>query len=80
MAGLVIRNIEADLKERLRVRAARHGRSMEEEARRILRAACPAPEPHENLADLAEELFGNEGVDLEAHPATPLRPPPEFGP
>jgi len=34
-----IRNLEDGLKSKLRVRAARHGRSMEEEARHILRTA-----------------------------------------
>jgi plasmid stability protein len=38
MASLTIRNLEEDAKERLRVRAAQNGRSMEEEARAILRA------------------------------------------
>ena len=36
MAQLVVRKIEDDVKERLRQRAARHGRSMEEEIRVIL--------------------------------------------
>ena len=39
MAQLVVRNIEDDLKERLRRRARLHGRSMEEEVREILRKA-----------------------------------------
>lgn len=38
MASLTIRNIDDDVKNRLRVRAARRGASMEEEARAILRA------------------------------------------
>jgi plasmid stability protein len=37
MSELVVRIVEEDVKARLRVRAARHGRSMEEEARAILR-------------------------------------------
>ena len=78
MASLVIRNIEDALKERLRVRAARRGRSMEEEARRILRAAFPDREPQGNLADLAEDLFGKDGVDLDSHPAAPVRSVPDF--
>ena len=51
MAQLVVRNLDAEVKERLRRRAARRGRSMEEEAREILRAAvarddeAPAPLP-----------------------------------
>ena len=39
MAQLVVRNLEDDVKARLRRRAARHGRSMEEEVRDILRSA-----------------------------------------
>ena len=37
MASITIRNLEEDIKQRLRVRAAAHGRSMEEEALEILR-------------------------------------------
>ena len=37
MASMTIRNLDDDLKARLRLEAARHGRSMEEEARVILR-------------------------------------------
>ena len=39
MAQLVVRNLEDEVKARLRQRAARHGRSMEEEIRDILRDA-----------------------------------------
>jgi antitoxin FitA len=39
MATMTIRNIDDDLKARLRVQAAQHGCSMEDEARDILRAA-----------------------------------------
>ena len=39
MAALTIRNIDDSIKVSLRVRAAQHGRSMEEEARRILAQA-----------------------------------------
>ena len=50
MAQLVVRNLDDDVKRRLRERAARHGRSMEEEVREILRAVAirddvPPPEP-----------------------------------
>ena len=38
MASMTIRNLDDDLKARLRLRAARHGQSMEEEARSILRS------------------------------------------
>ena len=39
MATMTIRNLDDELKARLRLRAARHGQSMEEEARSILRSA-----------------------------------------
>jgi plasmid stability protein len=42
MAQLVVRNLEASVKTRLQRRARRHGRSMEEEAREILRHAVRA--------------------------------------
>ena len=51
MATLTIRNLDEDTKARLRVRAARHGRSMEEEARTLLAAAVRAPSARP--ADLA---------------------------
>ena len=37
MGQILIRNVEDDMKSRLKRQAARHGRSMEEEARDILR-------------------------------------------
>jgi phosphopantothenoylcysteine decarboxylase / phosphopantothenate---cysteine ligase len=40
MASITIRQLDDDLKQRLRLRAARHGRSMEDEARTILRQAA----------------------------------------
>ncbi len=51
MASITIRNLRDDLKQRLRLRAARHGRSMEEEIRQILSHAGPGQpergrEPH----------------------------------
>lgn len=39
MAQLLVRNLDEDVKKRLQQRAAAHGRSMEEEARQILREA-----------------------------------------
>ena len=45
MATLTIRNLDEHTKAQLRVQAARHGRSMEEEARTILRAAIEARQP-----------------------------------
>ncbi len=58
MTILTIRRLDPGIKERLRVRAARHGRSMEEEARRILAEACAPEAEATNLAAIARELFG----------------------
>jgi antitoxin FitA len=66
MASLTVRNLEPALKEQLRIRAARHGRSMEEEARHILRDAIEEPDAQEHLVDVFAELFGTEyGVELQ---------------
>ena len=55
MATLTIRNVDSRVKERLRVRAARHGRSMEAEPRSILGAA-PDKEGGERGPDPAEAI------------------------
>ncbi len=44
-AQLLVRKLDEDVEERLRQRAARHGRSMEEEVRDILRAAADQDVP-----------------------------------
>jgi len=71
MANLTIRNVDAAVKERLRVRAARHGRSMEAEARLILSEAVAATrhEPEPNLAEAIRRRFAPlGGVDLDELP------------
>jgi plasmid stability protein len=80
MATLTIRNVDAGVKERLRVRAARHGRSMEAEARSILSAAVAGDrdQPEPNLAEAIRRRFAPlGGVDLELPPA---EAPPTFDP
>lgn len=73
MASLTIRRLDDDTKARLRVRAARHGRSMEEEARSILREALLTTEPAgEDLASAIRRRFeAVGGVDLELPPRDP---------
>jgi plasmid stability protein len=78
MASITVRNLEGSVKARLRIRAAHHGRSMEE-ARHILREAVSHHPDPSNLADLAEALFGTDGVELEPHPAVAVREPPHLG-
>lgn len=81
MATLTIRQLDERIKARLRIRAAHHGRSMEEEAREILRLALSAASPAKgNLADAIRRRvaeFG--GVDLKLPPREPVREPPDFG-
>lgn len=80
MASLTIRNLDDDLKRRLRLRAAQHGHSMEEEARRILRNAVRPTEPVPgNIADAIAAItdpFG--GVELDIPPREPYRPVPSL--
>jgi plasmid stability protein len=64
---MTIRNIDERLKQQLRVRAAGHGRSMEDEARDILRNTLAADRPRQNsLVDSIRKRIGPlGGVDLE---------------
>jgi plasmid stability protein len=79
MASIIIRNLAADVKERLRIRAARHGHSMEAEARAILRSALDRPERRESLTSIMRELFGaHAGIDLQLPPREPGPNPPSF--
>lgn len=52
MAQLIVRDLEADLVQKLRVRAAHHGRSAEAEHREILREALSKPIPKQTLKEL----------------------------
>lgn len=81
MAVMTIRNIDDAIKARLRLRAARNGRSMEAEARDPLRAALSSEVPSpRTLADAIRERFGAlAGVDLPDVPREPIRPPVDFG-
>jgi plasmid stability protein len=56
MASLLIRGLDDRLKQQLRVRAAENGRSMEAEARQILRVALGMPSPEEEFDRKLEEL------------------------
>ena len=84
MATLLIRNVDPALHARLKARAAAHHRSLEEEARTLLRTGLARSEPpanQEDLVSLASRLFGPaNGVELELPPRDPVqdRPPPDF--
>jgi plasmid stability protein len=81
MATLVIRNLEDTLRDRLKQQAAAHRRSMEEEARQILRqslAAAPLQRSHgfgQAMRTVFEPLGG---LDLPEIPREPPRDPPDF--
>ena len=73
MSMLTIRNLDPALKERLRVRAARHGRSMESEARTILADAVGREAPHTaNLAEAIRRRFAPLGGSFNQRIASPV--------
>ena len=80
MASLTIRNLEEPLKAQLRVRAAHHGHSMEEEARQILRAGLrDATKPTQSLAVSIAQRFKGLGEAPSSPPRDELvRDPPGF--
>ena len=75
MASISVRNLDDDVKERLRVRAARHGRSMESEIRMILVDAVREGDDEDGLFEKMLDRFGEaDGVELELPSrATPAR-------
>lgn len=80
MPSITIRNLNADVKARLRVFAARQGRSMEDTAREILRAALAHRRPTPpNLVEAVRRRFAPVGgVDLPIAPREPAREPPRL--
>jgi antitoxin FitA len=81
MATLTIRKLDEKTKSRLRVRAAHHGHSMEEEAREILRSALTTSTPLEgNLAEVIHRRFAAfGGLELELPRRDAMREPQVFG-
>lgn len=79
MASITIRNLEDEVKRRLRVRAAEHVRSMEEEAREILRQVVGQEKPAHNLAAaIRARVAPLGGVELDLLAREPMREPPAF--
>ena len=82
MASITIRNLEDEVKRRLRIQAATKGHSMEEEARRILRVALgmqvdvPDTDTSLNVNFSVVEPSGDVGLDLPL--SEPVRDPPIF--
>lgn len=70
MTQILVRKLDEDIKPKLKARAARHGRSLEEEVRVILREVADRPEPtaandsfEEGLGTQIAKLF--EGLDFD---------------
>ena len=76
----MVRNVDPTLKEKLRVRAAQHGRSMESELRHILSDVLADDKGQEiNLAEAIRRRFAPfGGVELELPPRELARDPPSF--
>jgi plasmid stability protein len=77
MVSITIRNLEETTKRKLKVRAAINGRSMEQEAREILKSALKsAPKKQVNLGESIHRRFARlGGVDLEPLPREFVRDP-----
>ena len=75
MASITIRQLEDDLKAKLRIQAARHGCSMEEEARNILKAGLAAGALEKpNLAEsIRRHIDPVGGINLVLPPREPSR-------
>lgn len=80
MATMTIRNIDDQLKRRLRLQAAKHNRSMEEEARDILRAALSLENDQSTplVAGIRSRIEPLGGIDLEIPEREPMRNPMAF--
>jgi plasmid stability protein len=77
MASIVIRNLDEGTKRKLKIRAAMNGRSMEQEAREVLKSAlAQTSKKKSNLADRIREIFSPlGGVELERLPREAIRDP-----
>ncbi|GAB4405674.1 MAG: plasmid stabilization protein [Rhodoferax sp.] len=79
MAALTIRNVDDALKQALRIRAAQHGVSMEEEARRILRDALVRVTQPQPLGQRLKQRFAEVAdADFQLPPRQPTRTPPNW--
>ena len=79
MSTITVRDLDPKIKERLRVRAARHGRSMEEDVRVILCAAiAEASVTPTRLADSVRRRFAGIDAELELSDSESVRQPPKL--
>lgn len=83
MSSITIRNLEEHIKTGLRLRAARHGWSMEQEVRNILQQALASdeasPSAPDSFAERIRQRFAQvDASDLPIPPRQPARMPPSF--
>ncbi len=74
MATLTIRNLDDDVKAKLRVAAAMHGHSMEEEVRVILQRAVTTSDPSKGFGSRVHQVFAgiqDAEFELPARSSTP---------
>jgi len=81
MATILIRRLDDGTKRKLRARAAKYGRSMEEEAREILKCELARAAPTSpNWAEQIHARFAKfGGFEMPPIPREPMREPPQFG-
>jgi plasmid stability protein len=80
MASITVRNLDENVKKRLRLRAAEHGRSMEEEVREILNREVDKPKSRQlGLGEAIRRRFAPlGGMELELPKRGPMRKLPDF--
>jgi antitoxin FitA len=79
MASITIRKLDDTIKTKLRMRAAEHGRSMEEEAREILRQVVGNSGADSNFGAVIHARFAAlGGFDMPQPTRTAMRPTPKF--
>ena len=79
MASITVRNLDDALKAKLRVRAARLGRSMEEEVRVILQSVLAEEDTQQNLGEIIHQRFvALGGFDLPPIAREEIRDRPVF--
>jgi antitoxin FitA len=72
VANLSVRKLDEQVYEQLRIRAAKHGVSMEEEARQIISKIVTAPA---KIGDVFRKHFGyKHGIDLDILQRKPHNP------
>jgi len=83
MSSITVRNLDETIKVGLRLRAARHGWSMEQEVRNILQNTLAADTCPANGLEFAmrinQRFKGLEANDLPLPDRQPARPVPDFG-